>query len=297
MLMKFVYAQSAHKRFRWELTVALDNLYALDPDADVLVLFADVGRQSQAIYDYIASRYPKAEVHMYLDTRKNRSYSATYRPFLWYCYLTEDPKREQNTYFQVESDVIFRELPDFSKIPYDEHTWYGSDCSSYIDYKYLINVEKGPQIVDMFARILEVDKVVIEQTEGVGAHWILCKPTAEYWLKVLKDCNKLHAYLQPLNSNIQKWTAEMWAQLYAAPYFGIEQKIHHELDFAVATDHISRWGQVKIYHNAGVVGADMKTLFYKGAYYETEPFGQNLDWVNRDKCSRKYIEAIKSVMV
>lgn len=295
--MKFVYAQSAHPRFKWELTVALDNLFSLDKNAEVLVLFADVGPTSRPVFSYIMDRYPQAEVHVYQDTRKNKSYSATYRPFLWYCYLSEDPSREQDDYFQVESDVIFRELPDFSKIPYDEHTWYGSDCSSYIDYEYLRNVEKGEEIVTMFARILGVDRVIIERAEGVGAHWVLSKPTAEYWLKVMHDCNRLHAYLQPLNSNIQKWTAEMWAQLYNAPYFGIEQKISKELDFCVATDHISRWDDVKIYHNAGVVGSDMKTLFYKGAYYQSEPFGQNLDWVNRDKCSRKYIEAIKTVMV
>lgn len=295
--MRYVYAQSAHKRFEWELIVALDNLYSLDPQADVLVLFAESDPQARGIFDRISARYPQAEVQMYLDTRTNKSYAATYRPFLWYCYLSEDPSREQDDYFQVESDVIFRELPDFSKIPYDEHTWYGSNCSSYIDYNYLRNVEQGEQIVDMFARIIGVDRSIIEMTEGVGAQWILSKPTAQYWLKVLEDCDKLNGYLQPLNSNIQKWTAEMWAQLYAAPYFGIEQKISNELDFCVATDHITRWDEVKIYHNAGVIGADAKTLFYKGKYNDSDPFGENLDWVRRDRCSRKYVEAIKAVML
>lgn len=295
--MRYLLAQPAQLRFQWELDVVLTNIYSLDKEADIVCLFARFEMDnSDQVFKHITTRYPRVEAHMYDDTRADKSYSPTIRPFLWYCYLTEDPSREQDTYFQIDSDIIFRELPDFSKIPYDEHTWYGSNCGEYIDYQYLKTLENGESIVDGFASIIGIDRTKIEQTEGAGAQWILCKPTAEYWLKVYNDCNKLYHYLEPIKSNIQKWTAEMWAQLYNAPYFGIEQKTNKELDFCRPTDNVKMWEETKILHNAGVIGELAKTLFYKGKYASQTPFGDNLDYVFRDRASIKYVDAIKKVV-
>ena len=295
--MRYIYAQSAHLRFQWELDVALTNLYSLDPNADVVVLFSDVGGESQRVYEHITSRYPQAEVHMYLDTRPDKEYSATHRPFLWYCYLSEDPAREKAVYFQSESDVIFRELPDFSKIKFNRLNWYGSDCGGYIDGKYLASVKRGNEIIEAFARIIDVPRVVIEKTPGAGAQWILVEPSAAYWLKVYEDCNKLYRYLQGVDSNIQKWTAEMWAQLYNAPYFGIKQHISKELSFCRPTDPVAEWDRVKMLHNAGVVGELGDVMFYKSKYVTETPFAEDLSWVRRDKASIKYVEAIKKVVL
>lgn len=293
--MKYLLAQPAQLRFQWEVEVALTNIYSLDKQAEVICLLARLEGIDASAIDYIKKKYPQVSVHAYDDTRQNKTYPPTIRPFLWYCYLKEDPSREQETYFQIDADVVFRELPDFSKIPFDEKTWYGSDCAGYLDYEYLRTRKNGEQIVDNFARIIGVDRSVIEHTEGAGAQWILVKPTAEYWLKVYNDSNALWFYLEGVDSDIQKWTAEMWAQLYAAPYFGIEQKIHAELDFCRPTDDIKMWEHVKILHNAGVIGDLAHHMFFKGKYIDTTPFADNLDYVRRDKVSIKYVDAIKAV--
>lgn len=291
-------AQPAQIRFQWELDVAITNIYSLDENADIVCLLASMdGEDSQSVIDHITNRYPKLSVHSYIDTREDKSYPPTIRPFLWYCYLMEKPSREKETYFQLDCDVIFRELPDFEKIPFNNQTWYGSDCSGYIDYQYLSTRINGAQIIDDFAAILNVPRSVIEETEGVGAQWILVEPTAEYWLKVYNDCNKLYHYLEHVDSDIQRWTAEMWAQLYNAPYFGIKQKISPELDFCRPTDDIKMWNMVKILHNAGVIGELSESLFYKGKYYDHTPFNDNLDYVHRNKASIKYVEAIKAVVL
>lgn len=274
----------------------LTNILSLDSAADIVVLFGIMQSGKTDTINHIVSRYPNVSVHAYHDTRKDKSYYPTIRPFLWYCYLTEDSKREKETYFQIDSDVIFRELPDFSRIPLTSTTWYGSDCSVYIDGKYLASCENGELIIDGFAQILGVPRQVIETTEGVGAQWLLCQPTAEYWLKVYNDCNKLYHFLEPIDSNIQKWTAEMWAQLYNAPYFGIEQKIHPELDFCRPTDDIKIWDEVKILHNAGVIGELGKTMFFKGKYSSHTPFGEDLSYVRRDRCSIRYVQALQKVL-
>ena len=293
--MRYMLCQPAQLRFQWELEVVLTNILSHDGEADIVCLLGRVDDSSEKVFREIKNRYPNIETHLYEDERDNRSYHPTIRPYLWHKYLLEDTQRQNDTYFQIDADVIFRELPDFSKIPFSEKTWYGSDCSGYIDYQYLKTRKNGEEIVDNFARIIGVDRKIIENTDGAGAQWILVKPNAEYWLKVYEDSQKLYDYLRPVKSDIQKWTAEMWAQLYNAPYFGIQQKIHSELDFCRPTDDIEEWDKVKILHNAGVL--DDKELFYKGKYDQRTPFGDDLSYVKHDKAGIKYADAIKAVNI
>lgn len=283
-------------RFEWELEIALTNILSLDPKADIVCLFSiPPGQAVNHTVNKIRTKYPSVDVHVYEDTRDKQYYAPTNRPFLWYCYLTEDPTREQEDYFQIDSDVIFRELPDFSKL--DKNLWYGSDCGGYIDYQYLSTRRRGAEIIQKFSQAIGVTEQTIKDTPGAGAQWVLRKPTAEYWLKVYNDCYLLYHVLAPIESDIQKWTAEMWAQLYNIPYFGYKVEMHPELDFCRPTDDVKMWDQVKILHNAGVIGDLAKDMFYKGAYVNNTPFGANLDYVRRDKASIKYVEAIRSVVL
>lgn len=296
--LKYIYGQPASIRFKWELDVALTNLYSLDEDADVVILFTRDGPDSERVFDHIVRRYPKAEVHMYEDLRNDKTYPANTRPYLWYCYLSEDPSREKDTYFQVESDVIFRQLPDYSKIPFSKNRWFASDCSGYIAYDpYIKQVQQADLIMNGFASITGVPRKQLEEVAGVGAHWIMVQPTAEYWLGVYQNSNRLFHFLEPIDSNIQKWTAEMWAQLYSALPLGVKWQAHPELDFCNATDNIKLYEQVNIMHNAGVIGEAGKTMFYKGKYFDHEPFHEDLSWVIKHKATAKYVEAIKAVML
>ncbi len=292
--MKYLLAQPAMLRFEWELDVALTNILSLDPKAEIVCLFSvEPYEVENNTVNNIRKRYPQVSVHVYVDMRVDRSYAPTIRPFLWYCYLSEDPSREKDSYLQLDSDVIFREKLDFSK--FKKGVWYGSDCGGYIDYDYLRTRRQGEAITDSFADLIGVDRKVIETTPGAGAQWVLYQPTAEYWLKVYNDCSKLHYYLEPLDSEIQKWTAEMWAQLYNIPYFGNKIEISKELDFCRPTDDIKMWSQVKILHNAGVIGELAEHMFFKGKYVNHTPFGDNLAYVRRDKASIKYVDAIQAV--
>ena len=112
--MKYLVAQNTHPKFKWEIDVLLTNLYSLDPKLEVVVLFA-VDKPDDPVVDYIVRRWgDRAEIHAYMDTRREKTYIASTRPFLWYCYLSEDPTREQDNYFQIDTDIIFRRLPDWS---------------------------------------------------------------------------------------------------------------------------------------------------------------------------------------
>lgn len=249
------------------------------------------------VVEHIEGRYENIEVHHYPDERSSKAYHPTVRPFLVWRYLSEDSTREEETYFQIDSDVIFREMVDFNKFDLSERVCYASDCGGYIDYQYLITRKRGGEIVEGFARLLNVPVQLIKDTPGGGAQWIIVKPTAQLWWHIWQDCDILYDYLKLVESDIQKWTAEMWAQLYNLEKFGWPVKLDQELDFCRPTDDVKMWDLVKILHNAGVVGESAAALFYKGNYDKKTPFDEDLSWVRRDKAGLKYAQAIKNVVL
>jgi hypothetical protein len=192
--------------------------------------------------------------------------------------------------------VIFRKRPDFRKLKAKPDRWLCSNTLSYISVDYIKQCEHGEEILKRMADIVGVTLASLEtiNRNSGGAQWIISHPSAEYWRKVYVDSNRLWQYLQTVDSDIQKWTAEMWSQLWNMMYFNIGPVISDELDFCWATDPVKRWNETKIMHNSGVTG-DMHDLFFKGKYTDRVPFGDDLSFVNKLKCSYKYAQAVKAV--
>src|SRR5699024_2606894 len=170
------------------------------------------------------------------------------KPYLWWQYLKEDKSRARGKYFYMDSDVIFREKLDFRKLPVKKDVWYASNCNGYLNLDYIRHCKNGEQIVKDMASIV---RVTVESLETInnnsgGAQWLIKDPRARYWKKVYEDSIKIFNYFKDLDSNIQKWTAEMWAQLWNMMYFNVGCKVSEEMEFCWATDDIKRWDEVKI---------------------------------------------------
>ncbi len=253
---------------------------------DVVLLFT---RHVRDIPKYLGDKYG-VEVHVY-DDRDDRSYIPSVKPYLWSKYLQEDKSRENESYFYLDSDVIFREVPDVKP---DKDVWYGSDCRYYLGVDYIDSTGKG--IFEEMCKIVGIDSNMIrELNPGSGAQWVISNPTYEYWDKVYRDSVHLYRYLNSRTySKIQKWTAEMWAQLYNVYFFGKNTEVHKELDFSWSTDPVDRYHETKILHNAGVVDGN-GDLFFKAKYNQNSPFKADLSFVNPNKASIKYVEAIQEV--
>lgn len=295
--MKYLLAQPANTRFKWELEVVLTNILSLDANTSIVVLFLESEPQSTEVIQFFRDKYPTLEIYSYNDDRLQINYPPTVRPYLIWRYLAEDMRRESGDYFQIDSDVIFRELPIFEHMmDYGRmRACWASDCSSYIGYDYLISREKGKYIVDKFAEIMNISVETIVETPGAGAQWVMVNPTAQMWYHIWQDSQILYDFLMPLNSNIQKWTAEMWAQLYNLRKFGFRVTIAPQLAFCRPTDPIGDWETTPILHNAGVTGTLARTLFYKGKYDQRSPFGDDLTYVDKTKAGLRYAEAINMV--
>lgn len=254
---------------------------------NVVLLFS---RYDNSIPTYLKDKYG-VEVHVYDDDREDKTYIPSIKPYLWFKYLQEDRSRENDTYFYMDSDVILRQIPNIGQ---NDNIWYGSDCSRYLGIDYVDS--KGEGLLEAMCSVMGIDPTVIrDNSPECGAQWVITNPTLEYWYKVYLDSTKLYKYLDGLKDNdIQKWTAEMWAQLWNVYHFGKSTEVSKELDFSWATDDVSRYYETNMYHNAGVLSSN-KDLFFKGAYISRTPFGDDLSFVNPNKASIKYVEAIKAV--
>lgn len=295
--MKFILCQPAIKRFEWELEVCLTRLKKLGVQ-DIVLLFA---KWDDEIPKYLQKKY-QVSVHVYDDTLRNKSYIASVKPYLWMKYLEEDRSRENGSYFYIDSDVILREIPNV--IP-SENEWYASDCTGYIDVDYIES--KGSDLLERMCEVISIDPYMIrENNPSGGAQWLIKNPSYEYWKKVYEDSVRLYKFLSSIESEyilknssgyvpIQKWTAEMWAQLWNVYHFGKKVKVDKELDFCWPTNDVNRYYETKIFHNAGVVD-DHQNLFFKGKYVNKTPFEDDLSHVDSSKASIEYVKAIKDVI-
>lgn len=254
---------------------------------DIVLLFT---RYEKDIPKYLGDKYD-VEVHVY-DDRDNRMYIPSTKPYLFSKYLQEDRSRENESYFYLDGDVVFRDIP---KVEPNSNIWYGSECGHYLGVDYIDSTGKG--IFEEMCKIIGVDSEMIRDLNPTaGAQWVISNPSYEYWQKVYLDSDYLYRYLNNLtNSKIQKWTAEMWAQLYNVYFFGKSTQVHKELDFSWSTDPVGRYYETKMLHNAGVID-DKQGLFFKGKYNKISPFDADLSFVDPSRASIKYVEAIKEVL-
>jgi hypothetical protein len=289
--MKIICAAPAVLRFKWEYEILLTNLQSHRFDtSDVTLLFS---KHNDGIPEYFHEKYGCA-VFVYDDNRIYNQYIPSIRPYLLYVHLMTHPEYEQGQYLYIDSDIIFREMPDFTTFDFDSNKVYGADCDGYIGLDYILQCERGPEIAQRMAQIcgITVDQMV--GVPGIGAQMILNNPTADFWLRAYRNSNAIHRYFEGVPSNIQKWTAEMWGQLWT--WVADSKTLIHskELDFSRPTDAIEVWDKFKVMHNAGVVAGD--GLFFKGIYTDRTPFDEDFSHVPADKVSSKYVEALKKVV-
>ena len=303
MKLKILLAQPGNvTRFKWELEVLLTNLKELNfPLKDVILLFASPENKFEV---YFKDEYG-VEAHTYPDNREDKSYIPSIRAYLWIKYLKEDYQREDEDYLYIDSDIIFRELPDIPK-DLSSRKWYCADTTGYTNYTYVKTRPYGDEFISKFDEIVGIPEELVKSIDNGmgGAQWIMRCPTLEYWEKVDKDMLAMKHYLdtipdktnanKDLDGGIQIWTAEMWSMVWNLAYFSIEPVIDKQLEFTWATDSIETWDKNRLYHNAGAT-KDNKDLFFKGDYIWKEPYGEDFSYVSPDKASIKYVEAINKV--
>ncbi|WP_168429117.1 MULTISPECIES: hypothetical protein [Staphylococcus] len=287
--MYYIMCQPAVKRFKWEVEVAINDLLRHGV-RNIVLLFT---KHDDSVVQYFKDNYD-IEIQVYEDKREDKEYIPSVKPYLMYRYLNENSERENKTYFFMDSDVVFREIPNYDVISFDNKNWYGSNCNGYLNYDYMSGCTNKDLVINGLADIVGITPEQIKSIndDAIGAQYIIVNPKAEYFNKVYQDSIAMWNFIKSVQTDFQKWTVEMFATLWNMLFFNIQPHVHAELDFCFATSPIEDYYKVKILHNAGVT-PEMNDLFFKGGFIHDTPIDKDLSYVNKNKASYAYTQKIK----
>lgn len=280
--------------FVWQTEIQIINLkslrFPLEYFTPVIGMTGGIN-----VFNDLVLKYPEVNWRAYTDFREDKSYAPSIKPYLLSKFV-DDTKIEE--FFLIDSDVIFRQLPDFSLFS-KENTWYLSNTAHYMDSKYIDS--KGEGLLEDMCRVVGVDSKKIREIQVGGAQWYVKNTNAHFWLKVYKSTNRLVDYFRKTENYwenswkkkgkyipIQSWCAEMWTTLWLGSQIA-EIEVHSELDFAWSTDPIEKWKEKKILHNAGVTDSRDGKMFYKGEHsLGLVPERFSIEKIDNTKCSYIY---------
>jgi hypothetical protein len=316
----FVSSQPDVPYFHWQVRIYIHNFIkmGINPN-NIHVLFGIVNGQKEPSKESLSFKELGVNVHHYLDNREKKHYIPNIKPYLVYQWLKENPELGE-CFFLHDSDIVFRELPDFDKMLNDK-ICYLSDTIGYIGYNYIMDCckryetkhpesQEGQLLQEMCDVVgVTTECVKYNQENSGGGQYIIKNTDWMIWEKIYMDCAPLYDQMMdyqkrfPINpGQIQFWTAEMWSLLWNLWYFGKETKVTNLLDFSWATDNLRVYEQRPILHMAGVT-QDLKTKkFYKGDYINVNPMDKLkeditfFDFIEEDSSTKKYIELMKEIV-
>lgn len=308
--------------FIWQLDVQLNSFREIGISSQCEVLGWDREVHDSG-WEKLIEKYPEVKFFNYKDKGCNLSlYIPVIRPHILKQHFLEHKDRlAGKAFFYHDSDILFRELPDFESMLQDDVV-YVSDTISYVGANYLVSKAKQGNlpsenfVVDRLGRLanLSSEDIIKRNADSGGAQYLLKNIDYKYWEDVEKFCiasrdllmNHINkTYFKSENEGYQSWTADMWAVLYNLWNRGIETKVTDKLDFTWATSRIEEYYKKPIFHLAGSTGRPIKTtkdgvetihhLFYKGAYINKSPIGLDHSYISKEYCSWKYVEAMQKV--
>jgi len=299
--MKFISIQPDSEYFIWQLQVQMNNFRKFDIEKDAIILFAFDAERGVNPKAVRFSTRTKATTFFFSDKRNedHSKYIASIKPHILKQFFFKHSEKYNDDFFIHDSDILFRELPDFTKLVKKKKILL-SDTVSYIGADYIKS--KGEGLLEEMCGVVGIDPniVIANEKKSGGAQYLIPKNipmTYEFWNKVELDSVNLFNLMvntsnkyNPLHP-IQSWTAEMWAILWNFWLEGYDTPISKDLAFSWPTLSINEWPDYKIFHNAGVT-PDRKELFFKGDFTSSSPFSSSFDNVSDKFCTIKYVEEI-----
>lgn len=307
--MTFISAQPDVPYFHWQVEVMINNFMKVGINPNwIEVLFAHEGSVSKEGRD-LANRYPYVRFFFYekseINTR-NHGYVPILRPDILSQHFKLFNHLENEIIFYHDSDIIFRELPNFDLLNEGEN-WYFSDTISYISSDYIKS--KSKDLFSDMCRIAGLEESLVEKNNknSGGAQYLMKNIDYKFWESVKEITLNLYKYMldretqersklseeqQKSYNPIQKWCADMWGVYWSGLKRGNEVRISKELDFSWASSGSGDWEKNKIYHNAGVTNNKNGTVFYKGEFINKSPWDVDFSNISKDSNSFNYVKEI-----
>lgn len=289
--LKYVSAQPDELYFAWQVEVMLDNFLSHNiPGNDIHILVA-IDKTPSQWWHKLIEKYPSVGFFFYKDERTDKTYSPSVRPHILAKHFERFPELCREAIFYHDCDILFTRDPRFESL-LEGDTWYLSDNrSDYLSSKYISS--KGEHILSNMCKIVQISRTIVQKNDihCGGAQYVMKNLTPHFWRLVEGYSKALYAYLCSIDSDIQKWTADMWALLWVAWKNHQSTRISPLLDFAWATDTWPKWETYGIYHNAGAVEEHRGILFLKQDYRVSLPYNDETVY-DPQFCSNKYHSAV-----
>lgn len=288
--MKILIATFDHNYYLWQCLVQINNFmkYGYDEDTVYIISSSNI---SPVLQSFLDCDRIKSKFFIYKDERQNSIYPVSLRHHILQKFYTENTEYNNEAVFLTDPDVVFTKKLDFTKMENDEF-WHFSDTRSYIDSNYIKS--KSVQLFKEMCNIVKVtpEKVSANDPNAGGAQYLMKGINADFWKKSYDDSEKLYAHMKKTEdvTKIQSWTSDMWSIFWNGLYFGHKIRINKELDFCWPHEHINRWYETNIFHNAGIPG-DSETHFSK-ITYQVSPFNKDIK-VNNNNCTYMYYQEVK----
>jgi len=304
----FVCAQPDVPYFHWQVEVLIHNFMKIGINPNWIEILFAYDESISPEGSELAKKYPFVRFFFYKKTPvENYGYIPILRPDILEQHFLRYPNLSDDIIFYHDSDIIFRELPDFNSLINDD-VWYFSDTVSYIGSDYIKS--KSEKILNDMCNIAGIsrDLVEINNPNSGGAQYLMKNIDHLFWRDVKSVSLDLYKYMLDAETEerktlsddqlsrynpIQKWCADMWAVLWCGLKRGIQVRLSDELGFSWGSSwgH-TEWNKHKILHNAGVTGNEGGKLFYKGDYINNSPWEADLSTIDPNSNSYNYVQAI-----
>jgi len=316
--LRFISAQPDDTYYTWQVHTWLESLKQIGySDKTTVLIFTPGFRKPNLKWKQIVDLYPETEFVFYTDvnnevTKYIKLYIPILRPWCLAKYFNEHPEMTDKAVFYCDSDVVFTDKFNVSQFINDD-ICYLSDTNSYINASYFdskvkdvlpekLEEYKKIDVLNEAASLVGINREICEKNNlhSGGAQYLLKNIDGRFWENVFSACINLRVYLTNINKiyfknenkGIQSWCSDMWAVLWVLWSRNQETNVVKELDFAWATDPITKLDRVGIFHNAGIVSdsANGYPAFYKGKYHTgQDPFKDpHLQIVLNDEESKKH---------
>ena len=315
--LKFVTAQPDDTYYTWQVHMWLESLKKIGQvDKAIVLIYTPKSRKFNDRWQKVMDLYPEAEFNFYKDEKGDlsdvlRIYIPILRPYVLWKYFKENPEMSSKAVFYCDSDILF--MDDFKLDGFlEDDVCYLSNTNSYISSEYFdskikdvlpekLEEYKTRDVLAELTSIIGISREIAEahSKHSGGAQYLLKNVDSTFWSKVMNDCILIRTYLQKVNreffenesKGFQSWCADMWAVLWNLWLREQETKVVPELNFAWASDPITKLKITPILHNAGIVSKTMgHPCFYKGAYHTGgDPLQDpHLDVVLNNETSKNY---------
>jgi hypothetical protein len=315
----FVSAQPDELYFHWQCKIYVHNFIEMGiPPKNIHILFS-IQENSSPSEESLKLKEYGVNVHHYVDDRPSKIYLPSIGPRILGKWLYDFPNFKK-LYFYHDSDIVFRKLPNFELLSYD-NLIYLSDTKDYIGYerlkKYCLYYNltkyglKEDLLIDLMVNSINIDKNLIQINDSNcgGAQHLMKNIGFEFWEKVYNDSEVLYQVVENFYKKyevflggINSWLSGMWALIWNLWNFGYDTKITDELSFSWASQTLEEYNKKNILHIAGVYEHLKGSMFFKGEFKNVSPFEKlkknknYFNYIQKNNSTIKYVEIMKDII-